>query len=158
MLKHSLQVGFSFGMMSGVITTLGLMVGLHAGTQSTSAVLGGIIIIAVADAFSDALGIHISEESENVHTAREVWVATISTFVSKFLFSSIFILPVLLLELNTAVLVSIFMGFSLIFIMSCYLAKQQNIPRWKIIGEHFLVAAVVIALTQAIGDWVAVHF
>ena len=39
--------------------TLGLMVGLHAGTHSMPAVLGGILTIAVADAMSDALGIHV---------------------------------------------------------------------------------------------------
>ena len=63
MFKHSLRIGFSFGLTSGIITTLGLMVGLHAGTHSRLAVIGGILTIAIADAFSDALGIHISEES-----------------------------------------------------------------------------------------------
>ncbi|MDI6733408.1 MAG: hypothetical protein QME51_05200, partial [Planctomycetota bacterium] len=60
-MNHSIKTGFSFGSTSGVITTLGLMVGLHSGTHSKFAVLGGIVTIAVADAFSDALGIHISE-------------------------------------------------------------------------------------------------
>ena len=80
MLKHSLTVGFSFGMTSGIITTLGLMVGLNAGTQSKLAVIGGILTIAIADAFSDALGIHISEESEGRHTHKQIWAATLATF------------------------------------------------------------------------------
>ena len=54
----------SFGLTSGIITTLGLIVGLHSGTHSKLAVIGGILTIAMADAFSDALGIHVSEESE----------------------------------------------------------------------------------------------
>ena len=62
-MKHSLKVGFSFGLTSGIITTLGLMVGLNYGTSSKLAVIGGILTIAIADASSDALGIHISEES-----------------------------------------------------------------------------------------------
>ena len=33
-MKHSVRTGLSFGLTSGVITTLGLMVGLHAGTHS----------------------------------------------------------------------------------------------------------------------------
>jgi len=32
-----------------------------------------VLTIAIADAFSDALGIHVSEESENRHTHREIW-------------------------------------------------------------------------------------
>lgn len=69
-MKHTLKTGFSFGTTSGVITTLGLMVGLHAGPHSKLAVIGGVLTI--ADALSDAMGIHVAEESENTHTKREV--------------------------------------------------------------------------------------
>ena len=103
--KHSFLVGFSFGLTSGIITTLGLMVGLHSSTHSRLAVIGGILTIAVADALSDALGIHISEESENKHSHKEIWEATISTFLSKFIFTLTFIIPVLLFKLPTAIMV-----------------------------------------------------
>ncbi|MFN3301827.1 MAG: VIT1/CCC1 transporter family protein, partial [Patescibacteria group bacterium] len=89
-MNHSLKIGFSFGLTSGVITTLGLIVGLHAGTHSKIVVLGGILTIAIADAFSDALGIHISEESEVKHNLKEIWQSTISTFLAKFLFTLTF--------------------------------------------------------------------
>jgi VIT1/CCC1 family predicted Fe2+/Mn2+ transporter len=92
-MKHSLKVGFSFGLTSGIITTLGLMIGLYSGTHSKLAVLGGILTIAIADALSDALGIHISEESENKHTTKEIWESTISTFFSKFIFALTFVIP-----------------------------------------------------------------
>jgi len=39
--KHSIKVGFSFGITSAVITTLGLIVGLNSSTHSTLAVMGG---------------------------------------------------------------------------------------------------------------------
>jgi len=106
-MKHSLKVGFSFGLTSGIITTLGLMVGLHAGTHSKLVVIGGILTIAIADAFSDALGIHISEESEIKHSPKEIWESTLATFLFKFIFASTFIVPVLLLKLLTAIFVSI---------------------------------------------------
>ena len=63
-MKHSLRTGFCFGLTSGIITTIGLMAGLYSSTNSKF-VVGGILTIAVADAFSDALGIHISEESKH---------------------------------------------------------------------------------------------
>ena len=53
--------------------------------------MGGIITIAVADAFSDAVGIHISEESEKRHTEREIWESTLSKFFFKFIFALAFI-------------------------------------------------------------------
>ncbi len=97
-MKHSLKIGISFGLTSGIITTLGLIVGLHSGTHSRLIVIGGILIIAIADAFSDALGIHISEESENKHDTKEIWESTIFTFLSKFVFALTFIAPFLLFQ------------------------------------------------------------
>jgi len=154
MIKHSLKTGFSFGLTSGIITTLGLMVGLHSGTHSKLVVLGGILIIAIADAFSDALGIHISEESEAKHTPREIWQSTISTFLAKFVFASTFIVPILLLPLSTAIVVSVVWGLSLLGIFSFYIAKEQKVKPWKVIVEHLVIALVVITATHYVGDWI----
>jgi len=88
-LQHSIKVGLSFGLTSGVITTLGLMVGLYSGTQSERAVIAGILTIAIADSMSDALGIHMVEESEGIHTPLEIWTSTLTTFFIK---SDIFII------------------------------------------------------------------
>ena len=70
-MKTQLWKGCGFGITSGTITTLGLIAGLHSGTHSKLAILVGIIVLAVADALSDAICIHISEETENEHTTRE---------------------------------------------------------------------------------------
>lgn len=151
-------MGFSFGLTSGIITTLGLMVGLHAGTRSKLVVLGGILTIAIADALSDALGIHISEESENKHTTREIWEATGSTFFSKFIFALTFIVPVLLFELSTAIVISIIWGFSLLSILSFSIAKEQGTRPWRVVAEHLIVALVVIVVTHYVGHWIASAF
>jgi VIT1/CCC1 family predicted Fe2+/Mn2+ transporter len=151
-MRHSLKVGFSFGSTSGIITTLGLMVGLHSGTHSRIAVLSGILTIAIADAFSDALGIHISEESENKHNAKEIWESTIFTFLSKFVFASTFIVPLLLFNLSTAVIVCLIWGFSLLGIFSFYLAKSQKTKPFPVVAEHLLIALAVIAITHYLGD------
>ena len=155
---HSFKVGFSFGLTSGIITTLGLMVGLHSGTHSRLAVIGGILIIAIADALSDALGIHISEESESKHTVKEIWVSTISTFLSKFVFSSTFIIPVLLFNLYTAIIISIIWGLFILCVLSFILAKEQGEKSWKVIAEHLIIALTVIIITHYIGDWISLTF
>ena len=157
-MKHSLKVGFSFGLTSAIITTLGLMVGLHSGTNSKLVVISGVLTIAIADAFSDALGIHISEESENTHTTREIWESTISTFLSKFFFAVTFVVPVLLLPLATAIIVSIVWGLSLLGIFSFYMAKEQKVKPWKVISEHLLIALMVIVITHYVGVWISSTF
>ena len=158
MIKHSLKTGISFGLTSGIITTLGLMVGLHSGTHSKLAVIGGILTIAIADAFSDALGIHISEESESKHTEKEIWESTISTFLSKFLFALVFVIPVLVFQLETAILVSVIFGLSILCILSFNIAKEQGTKPWKVITEHLIVAIVVIVMTHYLGEWVSLTF
>jgi len=157
-MKHSLTVGFRFGLTSAVVTTLGLMVGLYSGTHSSMVVIGGILTIAIADAFSDALGIHISEESENIHTPKQIWVATISTFFAKFIFASSFIIPVLLLELSIAIVVNIAWGLSVLVFVSYKIAKEQEVNPWKVIGEHLLIAFVVIIITHFVGHWISLKF
>ncbi|MDI9618782.1 hypothetical protein [Methanothermobacter sp.] len=127
-MRHSLKTGFSFGLTSAIITTLGLMVGLHSGTHSRLGVIGGVLTIAIADAFSDAMGIHIAEESENRHSEVEVWESTIATFISKFVFAITFLLPVLLLDLTVAIAVSVIWGLLLLGILSVHIAGSQNAP------------------------------
>ena len=157
-MKHSLRVGFSFGLTSGIITTLGLMVGLNSSTNSRLVVVGGVLTIAIADAFSDAMGIHVSQESENRHTVKEVWESTFFTFLCKFVFSAIFIVPVLILELKAAIIISVIIGLYLLFLISLDLARKQNIKPWKVIGEHLTIAIVVIVLTHYIGYWISLIF
>jgi len=154
-MRHSLKIGFSFGLTSGIITTLGLMVGLHSSTHSRLAVIGGVLTIAIADAFSDALGIHVSEESENRHTTKEIWESTICTFATKFIFAVTFVIPILLFELTTAIIVSIVWGLSLLGVFSFYIAKGQRVNPWRVITEHLLIALVVIITTHLVGDWIA---
>lgn len=154
-MKASYKTGVSFGLTSGVITTLGLMVGLHAGTHSRAAVLGGILTIAVADALSDALGIHITEEA-NRRGSAHVWESTGMTFVVKFFSAASFALPVMLLPLEQAVIVCIVWGLGLLAVFSWFMARGQRLSPWTVIGEHLLIALAVIAVTFYLGRWIGV--
>ena len=154
-MRDSLRTGFTFGLTSAVITTLGLMVGLHSGTHSKMVVLGGVLTIAIADAFSDALGIHIAEESENVHSTKQIWAATITTFLAKFIFALTFIVPVLLFSLTIAMIASLIWGLVILTALSCAMAKSQRKAPWKIAGEHVLIALAVITIAHWIGHWVS---
>ena len=152
-MRQSVKTGLSFGLTSGVITTLGLLVGLNAGTHSRVAVIGGIITIAVADALSDAMGIHLAEESKNNGSELEIWEATLATFAAKFVIAMSFVLPVILLPLDQAVLVSIGWGLGLLMLLSYGLAKAQRIAPWKVIAEHGAIALLVVAATHYLGEW-----
>jgi VIT1/CCC1 family predicted Fe2+/Mn2+ transporter len=152
-MKASWKTGLSFGLTSGVITTLGLMVGLHAGTHSRAVVLGGILTIAVADALSDSMGIHLAEESKNSGPSAAIWEATLATFAAKFVIAGTFVVPVLVRPLDQAIVISVIWGVLLLTALSFFVARAQAIPPWKVIGEHLLIALCVVAITHAVGDW-----
>ena len=158
MLQESIKKGLSFGLTSSIITTLGLMVGLHSGTHSQIVVLGAILTIAVADSLSDALGVHISEESENTHSEKQIWEATLSTLFAKFAFAITFALPVLLLPLEEAIMVSVVWGFSLLAVVSYVIAREQKKSAWKVVGEHLGIAVAVIIIAHYLGIWIAATF
>lgn len=153
-----IKSGIGFGLTSSIITTIGLMVGLFSGTHSRLVVLGGILTIAIADSLSDSLAMHISEESIGDESARDVWASTFSTLGAKFFFAIIFVVPVLLLSLQTAIMVSIAFGLFLITAFSIWIARSQNKNPAKVAGEHLLIAIAVIALAYLAGAWIASVF
>lgn len=152
------RTGLYFGATSGVITTLGLIVGLNSGTQSIAAVLGGILVIAVADSMSDALGIHLAEEANPATDNGHVWAATLWTFAMKFMFAMSFAVPLLLLPLAPAVVASVAWGMAVIIILSYLLARAQGEKPFGIILEHLGIAILVVVLSHFIGVWVARTF
>jgi len=157
-MKASWTTGFSFGLTSGVITTLGLIVGLHSGTHLRMVVIAGILTIAISDAMSDALGIHISEEARNSGSSRHVWEATLATFLSKFIIAITFILPIVVRPLAEAIVISVMWGFLLLTALSYFVAKAQAIPPWWAIVEHVLIACLVVTVSYGIGSWVRSTF
>ncbi|MBN2224334.1 MAG: hypothetical protein JW765_06625 [Deltaproteobacteria bacterium] len=157
-MKRSILSGLSFGLTSGIITTLGLMIGLNSSTHSKIVVIGGVLTIAIADAFSDALGVHISEESEDMHTEKEIWASTISTLVSKFLFASTFLIPVILLDLSWAIPVSLAWGFVALGYLSFVIARMQAKRPISVIAEHLGIALLVIVITHFAGLWIGKVF
>lgn len=157
-MSEGTRTGLYFGASSGVITTLGLVAGLHAGTESLPAVMGGILVIAFADALSDALGIHLAEESNPDSSTERVWAATLSTFVTKLVFALSFAVPLLLLPLAEAVYASIAWGMLVITVLSYLLARAQSANPLAIIAEHVGIAGLVVVLSHLIGRWVAQVF
>jgi len=156
MLEDAVKKGLSFGTTSGTITTLGLIVGLDSSTNSKLAVIGGILVIAVADAFSDALGVHISEESIK-KTVKQIWKSTFATWIAKFFVALSFAVPVLLMPLRTAVVVDVIWGFVLISGLSYFIARQEKVNPHRVITEHLAIAMLVVFITHYLGVFIS-HF
>ena len=84
----------------------------------------------------------------------QVWVATVMTFLSKCLFALTFVVPVLLFSLTNAIIISLLWGLTILTVLSYTIAKSQGEPPWKIIGEHLVIAALVLFITRWVGEWI----
>lgn len=157
-MQNSIKKGFSFGLTSGIITTLGLMVGMYSGTGSKIVVIGAILTIAVADSLSDGLGMHLSEESQKSSTEKDIWQATFSATFTKFIIALTFLIPIFVFSLSTAIIISIIWGMLLLIIFSYYIAKNRNDNPFWVILEHLIIALIVIILTYYIGNWISKEF
>ncbi|MFW9813050.1 MAG: hypothetical protein ACFFF9_11375 [Candidatus Thorarchaeota archaeon] len=151
----SVKKGISFGVTSGVITTLGMIVGVNASTSSRLAVIAAIVAIAIADAFSDAVAMHVSEESEGVHSRKDLWEATLTTFLAKFIFALTFVIPVWFMSLEIAVIIDIMWGLLIMTLFNVFLARSQKESVLRVVIEHLAIAIVVVSITFFVGSYLS---
>jgi len=151
-MNHSSKIGFSFGATSGIVTTLGLIVGLSASDASRTAIIGGVLTIAFTDALSDAFGIHISEESENTLSNRDVWIATVSTFVTKIIFALTFLVPIIFLSSTLALIACIVWGILILTLINYIIVPAHK--RWRVISQHLFIGMIVIIVGFIIGQYI----
>lgn len=156
-MQEAIKRGLNFGLTSGVITTLGLMIGLYSGTHSKMVVIAGVLTIAVADSFSDALGIHVSEESISGNNKKRIWASTISTFLSKLVFTLTFVVPIFIFDLRQALLVDFIWGFVILSVASYKIAKEQKSKPINVISEHIFIAIVVILASHYLGRYINLY-
>lgn len=157
-MKISVRKGVGFGLTSGIITTLGLIMGLNSAAGSKLVVIAGVLTLALADSLSDSLGIHISEESGIKKPHRQIWESTIATLFSKLFFTLTFLIPIILFNLPTAIIISIIWGLLLITFFSCYISKRHKTSPAKAIFEHLGIAVIVIIATHYIGILISGFF
>lgn len=150
-LRDSLLAGFGFGTTSGVITTLGIITGIYASSGSKISILTAIVTVSIADAFSDALGEHISEEYKRHTTEEDVRNVTLSTFLSKLLVGMSFTLPFLFIPIYYAIITSILYGAVVLSALSIRVAKNSSRSKIAVIAEHLAVASLVVLITFFVG-------
>ncbi len=158
--EHQLMTSVSFGITSGVITALGMIVGLHEATSSRLAVFAGIIVMAIADGLADAAGFHIVEEAEvengkAKHTSKEIWMTTFYTFFAVCGFIFTFAIPVLFFELGLAILVDIFWGFFLLIALNIYVARVKKENAAGLVIGHVFLASFVVVVSYFAGKLIA---
>jgi vacuolar iron transporter family protein len=148
---------YSFGGASAIITNISLVVGLGTSNISRPAIIGSLLIIAVADNVSDSLGIHIYKESESCGM-KESLISTVSNFLTRLITSATFIAVVVLFPMKQAEMISVIWGILLLGVISYLIAKNNNDRPWIEITKHLLTAVVVVAASKYVGILIRSRF
>ena len=144
---------FSFGATSAIITCLAFIIGLARSPNAKLAIIGSLLVIAIADNISDSLGIHIYQESD-LKKSEVVRTSTLFNFITRFCVILVFILFVYFLPLLYASILSIIWGISLLIVLSYYIAREQKVNPYKAIFEHVAIAVVVIIISNYLSAWI----
>jgi len=140
----------SFGAVSAIVTSIGLIIGLGTVGISTPTIIAGLLIVGLADNLTDSLSIHVYQESEKLEQ-QAAFEATISNFVTRLLISISFVIVVLVFSSSTAVFVSLAWGIALLTGVTWLVAKSRGANVTTEVLKHLAVAAVVIVASRAIG-------
>jgi VIT1/CCC1 family predicted Fe2+/Mn2+ transporter len=151
---HGIQ-GMTFGSMDAIIMVIGVVVGLGV-TGNRTAVFIGVLVAGISNSFGNAWGFHISEETENLHSRREVWISTVLSFSGTLLTTFILILPVLLLPLSLAIAASVLTGLVLIVLIGLLVSRIRKLGRGgclRLLLEYVGISLLVIVVAYYLGQF-----
>ncbi|HET7651240.1 MAG TPA: hypothetical protein VFL15_11130 [Gammaproteobacteria bacterium] len=148
---------FSYGGTAAIVTSMSLVMGLNAAMASRTAIIAGLLIIAIADNLTDSLSIHIYQESERLES-RRAFVTTLANYAARLLVSCSFLLLVLLLPVRLLTEISMLWGLLLLAVLTCALNwnRKSRIPSEII--KHATVALLAILASRMIGTYIGTHF
>ena len=144
----------SFGGTAAIVTSMGLILGLDAAEGSRQAIVGALLIVALADNLSDSLSVHAYQEAEGLER-REAFFSTLANFVTRLLVVSSFVAMVVALPHEWLPVTAGAWGFVLLALLTHRLARARDAPVAKEIGKHLVVAALVVAISRWVGTWIS---
>jgi len=152
--NHGIQ-GMTFGAMDAIINVVGIIVGLGV-IGDRVVIVVGLLVAGIANSLGNAAGFHVSEETEGIHTSREVWLSTVLSFAGTFAVTIILVVPLLFLGLLHAMTTSILGGMLIIVLMGVFNGRHLGYGRKKTISlifEYMVLAVVVIIVAYYLGTF-----
>ncbi len=143
----------SYGGTAAIVTSMALINGLVAADGTRPVIVSALLIAALADNLTDALSIHIYQESEQLNH-KEAFIGTVTNFITRLLFGISFIILAGLTPLPYVAKAAIIWGMLLLAFLTFLVARERNVKPLPEVLKHLLVAAVVITVSMMIGHWI----
>jgi len=144
---------FSYGGTAAVVTSMALIGGLSAADATKPIIVSALLIAALADNLTDALSIHIFQESEALDD-KDAFAGTLANFVARLLLCLSFVALVGLFPLAHAAPVAIAWGMLLLAALTYLVARERKTRPLPEVVKHLVVASAVIIASWAIGHGV----
>ena len=144
----------SYGGTAAIVTSTALISGLSAADATKPVIVSTLLIAAFADNLTDALSIHIFQESEQLEQ-QDAFTGTITNFLARLLLCVSFVFLVVMFPLAHASEMAIVWGTVLLAALTYLVARERKVSPALEVVKHTVVAAAVIGASIAIGHWIS---
>lgn len=147
----------SYGGTAAVVTSTALISGLGAANATAPLIVSALLIAALADNLTDALSIHVFQESEQL-AEKEAFAGTATNFFARLLLCLSFVPLVVLFPPAHAAALAVLWGAFLLATLSYLVARERKVAPMPEVLKHLFVAAAATASSLLIGRWIGASF
>jgi predicted membrane protein (TIGR00267 family) len=152
--------GVAFGTMDGLITILGVVIGIASATQNSGAVVISGLVAGLANAFGNTFGFYASElaeraehiqENQHVSSMTEARRSTLLAFAHSFASTIIIVTPFVILDLRYAMIASLILALVLLFALGIVVGRFSHASPWMFGIRYALLGLAGAALSFLVG-------
>ena len=152
--------GVAFGTMDGLITILGVVIGIASATQSSGAVIISGLVAGLANAFGNSFGFYASElaeraehiqENQHVSSMTETRRSTLLAFAHSLASTLVVVAPFVIFALMYAMIASLILALALLFALGAVVGKLSHASPWKFGFRYVLLGLAGATLSFMVG-------
>ena len=152
--------GVAFGTMDGLITSLGVVIGIASATQNPGVVVISGLVAGLANAFGNSFGFYASElaeraehiqENQHVNSITETRRSTLLAFAHSLASTLGIVAPFIILDLTYAMVASLVIALTLLFLLGAVVGKFSYASPWKYAVHYVLLGSAGAALSFTAG-------
>jgi predicted membrane protein (TIGR00267 family) len=153
--------GAAFGTVDGMITILGVVIGIGTATQNSSAVVIAGLVAGLANAFGNSFGFYASElaeraehiqENQHVSSMTETRRSTLLAFAHSIISTTVIVAPFTVLGLRHAMIASLIIALMLLFALGALVGKMSHASPWKFAIRYAVLGLAGAALSFIVGE------
>jgi len=153
--------GVAFGTMDGLITILGVVIGIASATESSGAVVIAGLVAGLANAFGNTFGFYASElaeraehiqENQHLSSMTETRRSTVLAFLHSLASTIVIVAPFGLLSLTSAMITSLILALILLFALGALVGKFSHASPWRFGFHYVLLGSAGAILSFLVGE------